>query len=86
MPVDAIALEHGTFIPIETQPAKGSQDGLGMLGAGSVAVGILDAEDEHTPVVPREQPVEESGPGTPDVEVARGRGSESSAYRCVGHP
>ena len=83
MPVYPIALEHGTFIPIETQPAKSSQDGLGMLRVGSVAVGILDAEDEHASMVPREQPVEEGGAGAADMEVARGRGSEPSAYR---HP
>jgi hypothetical protein len=81
MPVDAIALEHGTFIPIETQPAKGSQDALGMLGVGSVAVRILDSEDEHTSVVPREQPVEESGARTTDVKISCRRGGEPNAYR-----
>ena len=83
MPVDTVALEHGTFIPIETQPAKSPQYGLGMLGVGSVAIGILDAENEYASVVPREQPVEESGAGAADVKVSRGRRSEASAYR---HP
>jgi hypothetical protein len=83
MPVDTIALKHGTFIPIETQPAKGSQDALGMLGVGSVPVGILDAEDEHTSVVSCEQPVEESGACTTDVKESRGRGGEPNSYHHV---
>ena len=83
VPVHPIALEHRTFIPIETQPAKSSQDGLGMLGLGAVAVGILDTEDEHASLVPGEQPVEESGTGAADVKESRRRGSEANLYRHV---
>jgi len=67
MPVHAVALEKGFLIPVQPQPTQGSQDGFGMLGLGSVAVGILDAEDELTSVVPCEQPIEESSAGAADV-------------------
>jgi hypothetical protein len=80
MPVHAITLKKGAFVPVETQPAKSAQNNLGMLGAGSGSVGILDTEDKHASVVPREQPVEESRAGTPNVKISRGRGSESNAY------
>jgi len=49
-----MALECRTLIPVETQPAKGSQDSLGMLGLRAVAVRVLDTEDEHAPVVASE--------------------------------
>jgi len=83
MPVGTIALKKRAFIPVETKPAKSTQDDLGMLGAGSVSIRILDTEDEHTSVVPRVQPVEESSAGPANVKISRGRGGESNAYRHV---
>jgi hypothetical protein len=83
MPIDSVTLEHGTFIPVETQPAKGFQDGLGMLGLRTVAIGVLDAEDEDPSVVSGEQPIEECGAGTADVKISRRGGSEPYSYRHV---
>ena len=83
MPIDSIALEYRTLIPVETQPAKSSQDGLGMLRLRAVAVRVLDTEDEHASVVASEQPIEERGAGTAHVKISRGRGSEPYSYRHV---
>ncbi len=83
MPIDSIALEYGTLIPVEAQPAKSSQDCLGMLRPRAVAVSVLDAEDEDPSVVSGEEPIEERGASTADVKISRRGGSESYSYRHV---
>jgi hypothetical protein len=61
----------GTFVPVEPEPAHALEDDVdGRLGiAGSV--GVFDAQDEGTPVVPGKEPVEQRRTGTSDVEVTR---------------
>ena len=55
----------------------------GMLLGASLPVGILDPEDVGAPGMPGIEPIEERGPGAPDVEVTGWRRSETDA-RC-GH-
>jgi len=55
-----------------------------MLFGASLPIGILDSEDVGAPGMPGIEPVEERGPGAPDVEVTGGRGSKANAGRGHG--
>ena len=61
----------GTFVPVEPEPAHALEDdvdgGLGVAGG----VGVFDTQDECTPVVAGEEPVEQRRAGASDVEVTR---------------
>jgi hypothetical protein len=67
MPIHSVALKERTLIPVEFEPVESLQDGLGVFRLGTVAVGILDAENEHAFMVPSEEPVEQRGASTTDV-------------------
>jgi hypothetical protein len=54
----SLALEDGTLVPVELQPAQRVEDLLDVLGGGALAVGVLDAQQESAARVAREQPVE----------------------------
>ncbi len=55
------------------------EDGLGVLVAGALPVGILDAENQDTPLFSGQEPVEEGRPGATDVEISRGGRGEADA-------
>ena len=58
------------LVPRETEPAHRVENALDHFGRRALDVGVFDSEDEHAAVAPREQPVEERGPGAAHVEVA----------------
>ena len=60
------------FVPGQSQPAHAVEDALHHLVGRPLHVGVLDTQDERPAGAPREQPVEESGAGAADVEVAGG--------------
>src|SRR5205085_4795783 len=68
VPVEAGALEDRPFVPIEAQPGEGVLDPGDPLRARPGDVGVLDAEGEGPPLVAGEQPGEQRGAGTADVE------------------
>jgi hypothetical protein len=73
------AAEVGAFVPGEAEPAEGVEDLL--LGGGDEAgaVGVLDAEDELAPALPRVEEVDEANVGGANVGVAGGRGGDADA-------
>src|SRR5690242_16839464 len=72
-------------VPIETEPAHAVQDGVDRLLGGTCPVRVLDPKQEFAAGVPRVEPVEQSGPGTPDMEVTGGRGGETGDDRPCAH-
>jgi hypothetical protein len=68
------------LVPPQAQPVQGLEDqGLARRGA-PLAVGVLDPQDELTPVPPGEGVVEEGDVGRPHVGVARGAGGDARAW------
>ena len=71
-------LGDGITIPIEPEPLQAIVDGLdGGLGRAR-PVRVFDTKQEPAAVVSAEEPVEEGGPRSADVQKARGRGGETS--------
>src|SRR5581483_8750702 len=68
------------LVPVEAEPAHAVQNALDHLVGRALDVGVLDAQDEHAAVPPREEPVEERGARAADVKVAGGRRGESNAW------
>jgi hypothetical protein len=48
------------------------KDGLSVLLTGAFPVRVFDAKNQNTPLFPGQKPVEESGPGSPYMEIACG--------------
>ena len=69
-----------TLVPIEAEPPKPVKDRLERSLDVALAVGIVNPHYELTPVVPREEPVEERRPNTADVQIARRTWSEPCTY------
>jgi hypothetical protein len=68
---------HHIAVPFEAQPGEAVDDGVdGRLGR-ALAVRVLDAQQEAPAVMARIEPVEQSGPGAADMQIARGRGGEA---------
>ena len=71
--MDAVVL-RAFVVPVEPEPGHRPEDLLDGLVGRSVAIGVLDPEEEDPPGMAGEQPVEERRPGPSDVKVpARAR-------------
>src|SRR6202035_1460217 len=70
-------LEVRSLIGGHAQPLEGGDDAIGPFGAGALFVGVVDPQNDLAAALAREQPVEQDGAGTPDVEEAGGRGREA---------
>jgi hypothetical protein len=68
----APALEDRFFIPVDAEPTEPIEDDLHHLLRGPILIGILDSEEEDSPLPAGHQPVEEGGPCTPHMEVSGG--------------
>ncbi len=77
----ALGLHDRPFVPVELQPAQRVEDLLDVLGRRALAVGVLDAQQELSALVAREQPVEQGGARAADVQRARGRWCEADPHR-----
>ena len=77
--IEALGLEERAFVPVEAEPAHAFENAFDHGFGGALEVGVLDAEDEGSAEVAGEEPVEEGGAGSADVEVASGRGRETDA-------
>ena len=79
--VGAAGAAHlGALVPIESHPAEGPQDDLGVLLGGALRVGVLDAQDEGAAGSTGEGPVVDGGAGAADVQLAGGRRREADAH------
>ncbi len=67
----ALALVERTFVGVEPQPFHAVEDHLHGFGRRSLAVGVLDAQDECAAVSARIEPAEERGPHAADVQQTR---------------
>ncbi len=72
VPAGAHELEDGRLVGGEAEPAQAVQDRLDRGLGRALAVGVLDAQKVAAAMVPGEQPVEERGPGTTDVQETCG--------------
>lgn len=78
-----LELEHGRFIAAQAEPVQPVEDrGDRFLGRAG-AIGILDPQQELAAMMAGEQPVEQGGAGTADMEEACWRGGETGHHRLV---
>src|SRR5439155_25087688 len=66
----AVELEGDLAVPVEPEPAQRLLDLSGRLGDLAARVGVLDPQVELATLVAREEPVEERGVDTADVQEA----------------
>ena len=77
MTLCAAGLEQRLAVPVQAQPSQSAEDCLHRACGRAVAVGVLDAQPEPSPGVPRVQPVEQRGAGAADVQESGRRRSEA---------
>ena len=70
--LEAVELERRLLVPVDAEPAKRTLDLGNRLGDLPARVGVLDPQQALAPAPTREEPVEEEGAHSPDVEKARG--------------
>src|SRR5262245_50383036 len=85
MPIDTGQLPVGTFLPSKFEPFRRVEDAARHLVAGTLDVGVLDAQDESALILSGEKPVEECSPGPAYVEIARRRRRKANADRLIAH-
>ncbi|BCO30964.1 hypothetical protein TspCOW1_10670 [Thiohalobacter sp. COW1] len=56
-----------------------------MLGTTALAIRVLDAQQEDTPVMPRQQGIEQGGAGIAQVHLSRGAGRETGFDGGLAH-
>ena len=74
----------GALVPIQPHPAHAVEDALFVFFCRTLQVGILDAKHEGAASPAREQPVEERGVRSADVERSRRAWCKSYSY-LIGH-
>ena len=78
--IEALRLEERALVPVEAEPAHAFEDALDHFFRGALEVGVFDAQDKGSAEVAGEEPVEEGGAGSADVEIA-GRGRRKTDAR-----
>src|SRR5262249_28265497 len=68
-----------TFVPLESEPPHAVEDPFHHFVRRSLDVGVCEAQHEHAAVAAGEEPVEERGARTADMQVTGRRGSEADA-------
>ncbi len=84
----AVAARAGKLIdhlavPVQPHPGHTVQNGFHRFRRGTLAVGILDAQQEGAAGVAGIEPVEQSGAGAADMQHACGRGCETQDGFCI---
>src|SRR5579883_3514850 len=77
MAAKARRLQDDVAVPLQLEPGESVDDGLDRLGCGTLAIGILDAQQELPAVMLGEEPVEERRARSSDMKKAGGRGGEA---------
>src|SRR5690606_7272311 len=83
--VKVVGLEHDVAVPVDAEPAQRVEDVVDELGAGPLAVGVLDPQEHLAAEAAGLQPVEQRGPGVPDVQEAGGGRREAEPGRGRAH-
>lgn len=73
-------LVQDLLVVIEPEPVHALQEGVDGLLRGAFEVGILNSENELAAHVSGGKPVEDRGADVSDMDLARGRGSESESW------
>src|ERR1019366_2283410 len=79
----ARAADAGALVPVEAEPAERVEDDVDAGLRASLAVGVLDAEDERAAALAGPEPVEQRRPYAPDVKVSRRGGCETDALHAA---
>ena len=78
-----VAAHLRTLVPVEAQPAHGTQDDLGVLLGRAGWVRVVDAQDEGAVVRAGKCPVVDCGASPAHVELSGGGGREAHAHVSV---
>lgn len=78
------AAQVGTLVPVEAALAQGLVDDLGGALHKALLVGVLDAQDEFSPLVPGDKPGVQGGAQVADVHIAGGGGGEAGPHLSSG--
>ena len=81
--LSSLALIERTFIPVKPQPLHGIQYGTGLFLGGTGPVRVLNAQDEHTAVMPGKKPVKQGSSSAADVQMTRGAGCKPCPYHST---
>ena len=67
------------FVPVDAQPLQPVEDRLQRLFDVPLLIGVVDPQDELPSVLPGEEPIEQGGADSADVQVSGGAGSKTGA-------
>src|SRR5271165_6159620 len=67
------------LLPINAEPLQVLEQLSLIARLAALDIGVFDAQDHDATLLPCEQPVEERGAGVADVQLPRGRRSETNA-------
>ena len=84
MPRHARGLEDRRPVRGDAEPFEPLENHLGGRFGTALTVGVLDPQQEFSPVVAGEQVVEQGGPGAADMQQSRRTGGEAGANRHGG--
>ena len=73
-----LCLSKGPFVPIEIDPAHAVENGLNRIIGRAALIGVFDAKNEDSILLPRKQPIEQGRPHPTDMEVAGRTGRKSN--------
>ena len=76
----ALGLVERPLVRVQAEPVHAVQDHLHGFGRRTLAVGVLDAQDEYAAVAARVQPAEQRRAHAADVQQAGRARGESGAY------
>ena len=80
---DPFALHHRLGVRLNAQPTQTLEDVLGVFRLAAFFVGVFNAQQELTAVMPGVQPIEHGCAGGADVEGARGARGETHTHRTT---
>ena len=78
-------LEHRLAVPVEAEPLQAVEDHLDAVGRGAFPIGVLDAQEELSSLMPGIEPVEQRRPGVANMHGAGGRGGDPCDDGGGGH-
>ena len=78
--LQSLGLVERTLVGIQIQPVHGVENRLHGLVGGTLAIGVLDAQDEFTAATARFEPAIKRSARTADVQETGGAGGEAGAY------
>ena len=80
--IHAVSLTIGSFVPVETYPLHSFNNGLDRFVGRATLVGILDAKDKDTLLLPSIEPVKQRRPDAADMEKPCWTGGKTDTNLC----